>query len=1023
MAYSTPEIRSFDGLYLQANSFQVPDGAMERASRVVIKSDQIISKTYGFYEYWRPSPSDEREDLLAHFTYQGHVIGVFANGAGYYTDTFPFGAIFNSVGVLTTLNGAPFTGKVNSEFIETAKNLYWTANEWVMKLERFDGKVRKAGVPPGLGIDALSSYQASGILPFNSQTAYRGVFGRRDENGNLLLGAPSDVVTVGVPAPFENLSYSAASGVVTVQWPGVGDLGLYAGADIMVGSATDPDIDGVVVLTDVDELSETVEFSASVPDGTGTLTIYLNVKPIIVADVPSEIDDVNDEYFFQLYRTSSSDAVTGTPEPDFALAAEVTLTQADIDNRSISVVDDVALELLGAQLYTNPNTREGELQQNTRPPKANYIELYKGYMLYADIVSVQRLILNFVNPPTPEEEIGLIFKQGLKAERYQAIGGSSPYVPGNVFPRANLSASGTTTIVISFGSHTFPLGSVIKITDVVGTLPAGKYTMTARTSTTMTIVGPVGATATQLTAQVISDGISFLFNGYSLATTPAQHAANYTRALVACINANSDFMYANYQSQFDDFPGKFMVQSKDIGEPIFIRTSAPRTPPIFVQNVPSSFSSGIQCFSESDILPNQILVSKFSEPEAVPVVNAFPVGSANFPILAIHTLRDCVIILKGDGVYKLVGDTIDQFNVTMIDSTVSIYSGMARPSSEINNTVMAMSNQGVLQISDTSAQVVSRRIEDVIQPLFGRDLSKTFLFGHETDRLFYIQTENHNPGEDRVTWIYNVVNQTWTSTTDVFDYASIGSQNQVYGSRWDTLLEKNTLWRQRRTNTRVDWCNEYAVGDIQIDPLDKYTGLFSITGGNLVVPEVGDVILHQNVFNRIIEVELVGADYKLTFAQQSPIPFDAPVEVTLYKAFESVIKMAPFHAGLVGRWKHYAQMQIHLRQQVLTNLQIDFSGAYYGSSEITDWSSLNISTSGANGWGFSPWGLFPWGLVDGANLVAGTEPANIIRTYIPRFAARNTFIQPVMRHKQAAQPMLIQAISYAVHAYGERVSK
>lgn len=63
MAYSYPEIRTFSGLFLQQNSFDVPDGAMEVAENVVIQNDNQISKLFGFYTYYTAAATDSIESI------------------------------------------------------------------------------------------------------------------------------------------------------------------------------------------------------------------------------------------------------------------------------------------------------------------------------------------------------------------------------------------------------------------------------------------------------------------------------------------------------------------------------------------------------------------------------------------------------------------------------------------------------------------------------------------------------------------------------------------------------------------------------------------------------------------------------------------------------------------------------------------------------------------------------------------------------------------------------------------------
>lgn len=1033
MPYAQLEVRSFRGLYLQQNSFQVPDGAMEIASRVVIRSDEVITKMAGFYEYWRPNGSETISDIRATYTFQGKTIGFFSDGIGYFEDSI--GDLFNPVGTLTaTLDDGSLSFLPGMDFSEQNKTLYFTAEQGVYKLEAYNGKTRKAGIPPGLGLLPMTTstavgYRASGILEPNTKTSYRALFGRRDGNKKLMIGTPSDVLTIGVPDTFVGVDYEIVSEILTIDIPtGFLSFDTNKGSlSALIENATDPTFNGEISIF-YDYTTNKIYFPAfGSADATGTLDITFYYAPGLSAQIPSEISDLDDEYFVQFYRTSSSDSVDAEPEPDFKLATEKTLTASDITSGIVTFIDTVDSALLGPLLYTNPNTAEGPTRENSRPPKAKYLADFKGHTLYLNIRSVQRLLLDLVNS---EEFIGntIVFKSGVQEEAYKPINltvnsnTSGVYFPGNF--------SATTDgpeLSILIGSHTIPVGSTIKIFEVTGgTLPLGEYLVSSVTATRVKIT--TAHTATFVFAQIVADNVARLFNGFEAYRYNYTNIAEWTefvaKNLVAAINSNpNSFMYANYASSSQDFPGKIAIQSKEFIDPIYVRYGSTPSVPIFIQNLPDSFLTGIQYYSEADELGHYLFPSKPYEPDAVPISGGLPVGSGSSEGSGIFPLRDCVIILKEDGIYKMVGDNFSDFTIIPMDTTVKFTDAMAQSASVINNTVIAFCNQGLVRITENSSPIISRRIEDVIQPLIGRDLSSTFLFGHEADRLFYIQTSGINPGEAPTTWVFNVLNETWTNTPDVYSNLALGPRSELFGIKEDSDLSANTLWRQRRTNTRIDYCGAFATANVLMDAANSKVCTLTITGGNIIVPEVGDIVVAQNIFNRIEAVTDNGSDYTLTFAQNSSMSTVTPTAVILYKAIESKAKMAPFHAGQVGRSKHFAQLQIHLRQQMITALQIEFAGAFYANSEQTNWKPLSLSSAGAQGWGISPWGLFPWGLVDGQNLVAGTEPASILRTWIPRLAARNTFIQPVLTHKQAGQSMMIQALSYSVHGYGERTSK
>ena len=187
------------------------------------------------------------------------------------------------------------------------------------------------------------------------------------------------------------------------------------------------------------------------------------------------------------------------------------------------------------------------------------------------------------------------------------------------------------------------------------------------------------------------------------------------------------------------------------------------------------------------------------------------------------------------------------------------------------------------------------------------------------------------------------------------------------------------------------------------------------------VPAVGDIIVKNKVFTRIQAVGGTSPNYNLTFYRRTNLV--ASDAVILYKAFTSIIKMAPFHAGMVGRGKQFAQLQVHTRSPQITRLRILFTGDTFGGSEEVNWTIGTVGSVTQGGWGEIPWGFFPWGLEDGINTIYKTEPAPTIRIYVPRFQQRTTFIQAYMEHNDAGETMDIQALSWALRGYGERVSK
>lgn len=1021
MPLTNTEIRDFQGLFLQQNSFTVPDGAMEEAMNVQIQSDGIVSKTRGFYTYYTPSGLFS-DDIRGIFEFQEKLIYIAFDGTMYWFTDDDTDDQNSPIGVPTQVTG---TSSGFGEFVGLSRSakqslsLYFTTRLAVYKLESYLGPIEKSGVPPGLDLQVEAGTTAVGPLPPDSQTAWRALFGRRDLNGNLLLGTPSDIVTLGIPADGTGFTYNrSGAGPWTVTVTLTSNSGYFDGQQIIVSNGTSPNVDGTQTITIVPLSTTNISFDVVAdPGATGTLDISFTRTGVLTATVPSEIDSTTGQWFIRWYRSTSSAGLGITPTPDFALVGEQILTAADISVRSVQFEDDVDPGLIGGQLYTNPNSREGEAQGNARPPAAKDITLYNTYMFYANVetrqfISLQMIYYVLANIPY-EMRIAL----GVSVETF--YGYSTGVANQSV---AATSVAGTGTITITYNSHGASNGWTVYVYNIVGgSLPRGIYTVSGVTANTFDITS-VGNSATALDFEFVSNGLGGVFYNPTNLSSPAQMIALTCQYLVKSINRTSTLFYGNYTSTFDDSPGKIRISTKNVDHNNNMAINEDTSNGNWLPPLPNSFASGVQVTAENHTFPDALYFSKPDEPDAVPVVNFIRVGSKNKAIQRVFALRDCLVILKEDGAFVLTGQVIQDFNVSTLDATVFFSSD--RTADKINNTVIALSsNQGLVQITEKSVQIISRRMDDVIQPIIGFTtvLQDGLGFGHESGRTYYLCINQEVLGREPQTFLYNVLNQTWTETDNTFRQMAIGPEDVLYGT---TTAEQNVILRQRKSQTLIDFSREYMTAEALAT--DAFTVTLTLTGGSSAVfsPEEGDVVVYNEVVNRIVSFEDNGVGgYTVTFTSETNIPATgSPVDVIIYEGFSSTIVMAPFHAGAVGRSKQFSSMQLHLRQNSISELAITWGGAYFASSEEVDWEAA-LSGSSADGWGFEPWGFFPWGLADSIRLVPGTRSGVIIRTWVSKFAARNTWIKTSLTHRQACELMLIQAMAFAVRGYGDRTTR
>lgn len=1064
---------------------------MEEADNVVIPNDDVISRARGYYTYFDVSTGT----LNRLFNYEEKLIAAYDSKLRYYTDTGSSPNYTGSEGTITPDTGVTVSisgGRV-ARSSQSNGNFYITTDNGVLKLSSYNGTLFKAGAPQALDLAARflngtnSTWLAAGYI-----VGYRVVFSYTDANDNLIIGAPSEIVSITNTAvtgkawarsgagPYTVTVTSTAHGLTTGMY-----LIFYTGSG---GTVANYEGSYQITVTTADAFTYSVVSDPGAASGTLSYAYAMPVR--LEFSVPSEIT-TGLTWSYGVYRTSQQLIATGIFS-DFKLIEKKDLTSAEVSAQVVFYTDDWDDLLLGAELYTNENSREGELQANFRPPLCNDIGLFKGYTLYGNCTTRHLLNLAVVDTTNLAAADYVEVSVGTVVRRYVArtgianittratcsssagllvtsvghgftnvgiwsvyianqVGGSIAdgtyyviYVSADTFRLASSVANFVSGTAVAYNSETslevqgintsqtavtgsawVRASNVVTVTSAAhglsvgmgvyiynaagGTLSSGVYTITVAATNTFSFASTGSDDASGNTV----DYTAFVGMFYlSSSTSASVRLRDTAQSIVKALNRDSSsLVYAQYTSGISDVPGKFRLQAKGFTSAIYVRASATTPGTAFSPVLPASFSSGTQVYSLNDNLPHGFFSSKGQEPEAVPLVNFFPVGSKNAELLRVHPLRDSVIFLKEDGVWRLTGDSPSNFSATLLDGTVKC---VASSSSDVlNNQVIFMSNQGICLVTENSVQIVSRKIEDVIQPILGQSTLSSVTSGlaYETERLYLITTTEPNETAATQTYCYNILTDAWTTWSSwLFTQGVIGPGDIMYYFGSD-----NNIMRERKNQTKIDFCGQNHTVTV-----DSVTA--ALTGADITIttgtPEVGDIIVKDNVIS-IITTVVTNSSTTFTVTFQRASNLVALDSVILYEGYDTTIKFAPFHGGLIGRTKQFAQMQVHFRDESCSRMAITFTGQTYGGSETTDWNAVFIRS----GWGNFPWGFEPWGQQSGINLLAGSQAAPVCRIYIPRFQQRGTYIQPILENSIAGEPLNIQAITFAVRAYNERVTR
>ena len=203
------ELKKVFGLELQSNSFNVREGSLERAKNIVISQDNILTKRRGFKIFYEPART-----VLNLTEYQSKLVGFCTDKVQIYQQ-LPNGDFT----ALTELDGETVSidSYEKARNVQSNNNLYFTTNNGILKLESTQADVLKAGVKRALDLSLVNQDFSSTESYFtpDSQIGYRIVFGRRDANNNLVLGAPSELLTISNSVEDNSGSVSESLGVVT----------------------------------------------------------------------------------------------------------------------------------------------------------------------------------------------------------------------------------------------------------------------------------------------------------------------------------------------------------------------------------------------------------------------------------------------------------------------------------------------------------------------------------------------------------------------------------------------------------------------------------------------------------------------------------------------------------------------------------------------------------------------------------------------------------------------------------------
>lgn len=470
------------------------------------------------------------------------------------------------------------------------------------------------------------------------------------------------------------------------------------------------------------------------------------------------------------------------------------------------------------------------------------------------------------------------------------------------------------------------------------------------------------------------------------------HVLNrYNQSLVYAFDATDS-------TSATSLPGDFFLQEQSIGGGAF--------------GVSSSRSTAWNPTLTTNPADNQSLAggglgmgycSKFQQPEAVPTSNTINVGNPNFEWLRCLPLRNSVIVLKSDGLFQLTGTTFP-FTVTTLDTGTILTA--PESCAVMNNQVFAYTNQGVVAIAETGPGIISRPIENILQPissyLYPNFPQVTFGTAYETDRKFIMSTISNTDSFTRATiqYVYDTITESWTTyvyPVAVWDILESPVDHRLYVASAASTYP--FMFQEKKSFTRIDFA------DIEIP-----VTITSFSGRTVTLTDTSQVTVGWSLAqlvpettatpSRLLNLSVITAVVSSTEITVTDI-INWSLSPDTFTAVEQPITVSVRYCPIIGgnqtgqpnnpgTVKFFKEAQFFFQ-----NVEFDFVNVSFSSDLIANSAQIPlVPVPAAIGWGQFAWGQVPWGGISQFAVSA-------VRTYIPLVARRAHWLNIELNVSQA----------------------
>ncbi len=894
------------GLHVTANPYGLPEGALNQADHCVMRAKDTIEPRRG-----------HRTETSGFGTSSaiGQALAFYGDGR-----IVQFSDTTEKLAYSTTANGSytaysgtytPPSTLLRMKFAEMNSNLYFNTSVGIKALTSLSGTPAAAGirkvpdiVPSGASGTYLSgNYNATGNwLPSDSRVAYAITYSIRDVNGNLKESPPSGRIEIVNPADVTSIGGLVRTGLTTVTAT-VASHGFNVGDVIQITPGeTDggADFAASTNFTITAVTATTIVWTELVPgtNGTGSTaqTIQSGLKKVtFVPHLPTGVTAA--AYTLKVYRSLISPSAT-TP------ASEELYQVYEAKNASTFTDSTPESSLYSAPLYTNPKTGDGINQSNYPPPFAKDLCVWKERMWYANTKSPHRYFIQLLGVGSPD---------GIQAGDTITIAGHEyaantfgihdwdsqisvnvAETSRNLVDKINTVNGGVRAFYVS-GQSDAP-GKILIEEDGVG--GDAFYVSASRPASWSPIVPttiPVTEASSSRTGSTVTittgSAHGFTTGDVVYLVAVAVDAAFPAGLKTITVTGASTFTYAEAGTNPATMGGTYTVHAT---------TQA----------------------SDNDTAPNKIFYSKLQQPEAVPLLNYVTVGAKNQAILRIVPLRDKLFVFKEDAIYAITGDPAEALRADLIDGTAFLMA----PDSAVatNNQIFALTNQGVVTVTEAGVGIISRPIDAYVSynffrhTTFGYAALQSTVWGcaYDSERSYLLSMGGVGGYTDVL--VYNAGLGTWTLWPSLT--YTVGAVNP-FTDRLHFCTGSSSPTNKMRVESKALTYGDYAGDSVSLTTTATTASTITVTSTAGLT--VGDVVSGPSASSPTMPDDFVITAINSLMLTVTPASV-TPGYVGTFTAWTAgptvAVEFAPWAFGAPGTNKQFREVHLHFQRMNIQRL-------------------------------------------------------------------------------------------------------